>query len=90
MCVQVSPLRVLHYCIIWGICGRFSDSFIWSVEKSRTQKCFDSIFNYCLQDKEVRAIFLRLFAQLFQGYRSCLQLIRIHAEPVIHFHKVKE
>uniref|UniRef100_A0A7M4FU72 SET binding factor 2 n=1 Tax=Crocodylus porosus TaxID=8502 RepID=A0A7M4FU72_CROPO len=38
-------------------------------------------------DKEVRAIFLRFFAQLFQGYRSCLQLIRIHAEPVIHFHK---
>ncbi|XP_030873001.1 myotubularin-related protein 13 [Leptonychotes weddellii] len=38
-------------------------------------------------DKEIRAIFLRLFAQLFQGYRSCLQLIRIHAEPVIHFHK---
>uniref|UniRef100_A0A8B9QH63 SET binding factor 2 n=1 Tax=Apteryx owenii TaxID=8824 RepID=A0A8B9QH63_APTOW len=35
----------------------------------------------------IRAIFLRLFAQLFQGYRSCLQLIRIHAEPVIHFHK---
>ncbi|KAJ3594235.1 hypothetical protein NHX12_006566 [Muraenolepis orangiensis] len=24
---------------------------------------------------------------LFQGYRSCLQLIRIHSEPVIHFHK---
>uniref|UniRef100_A0A8C4LEE4 SET binding factor 2 n=1 Tax=Equus asinus asinus TaxID=83772 RepID=A0A8C4LEE4_EQUAS len=40
-------------------------------------------------DKEVRAVFLRLFAQLFQGYRSCLQLIRIHAEPVIHFHKVR-
>ncbi|KAK1798181.1 hypothetical protein P4O66_000499 [Electrophorus voltai] len=39
------------------------------------------------QDKEVRAVFLRLFAQLFQGYRSCLQLIRIHSEPVIHFHK---
>ncbi|XP_075423198.1 myotubularin-related protein 13 isoform X1 [Ascaphus truei] len=38
-------------------------------------------------DKEVRAVFLRLFAQIFQGYRSCLQLIRIHAEPVIHFHK---
>ncbi|XP_063293932.1 myotubularin-related protein 13 isoform X2 [Pelobates fuscus] len=38
-------------------------------------------------DKEVRAIFLRLFAQIFQGYRSCLQLIRIHSEPVIHFHK---
>lgn len=40
------------------------------------------------QDKEVRAVFLRLFAKLFQGYRSCLQLIRIHSEPVIHFHKV--
>ncbi|KAM9301545.1 myotubularin-related protein 13 [Gastrophryne carolinensis] len=38
-------------------------------------------------DKEVRAVFLRMFAQIFQGYRSCLQLIRIHAEPVIHFHK---
>ncbi|KAM4721930.1 myotubularin-related protein 13 [Rhinophrynus dorsalis] len=38
-------------------------------------------------DKEVRAVFLRLFAQIFQGYRSCLQLIRIHSEPVIHFHK---
>ncbi|XP_053304996.1 myotubularin-related protein 13 [Spea bombifrons] len=38
-------------------------------------------------DKEVRAVFLRLFAQILQGYRSCLQLIRIHAEPVIHFHK---
>uniref|UniRef100_A0A8C6SVQ5 SET binding factor 2 n=1 Tax=Neogobius melanostomus TaxID=47308 RepID=A0A8C6SVQ5_9GOBI len=43
--------------------------------------------NIKLLDKEVRAVFLRLFAQLFQGYRSCLQLIRIHSEPVIHFHK---
>ncbi|KAJ7986078.1 hypothetical protein DPEC_G00347070 [Dallia pectoralis] len=43
--------------------------------------------NLKMLDKEVRAVFLRLFAQLFQGYRSCLQLIRIHSEPVIHFHK---
>ncbi|XP_028811744.1 myotubularin-related protein 13 isoform X3 [Denticeps clupeoides] len=43
--------------------------------------------NLKMLDKEVRAVFLRLFAQLFQGYRSCLQLIRIHAQPVIHFHK---
>ncbi|KAJ8249276.1 hypothetical protein GJAV_G00233080 [Gymnothorax javanicus] len=43
--------------------------------------------NIKLLDKEVRSVFLRLFAQLFQGYRSCLQLIRIHSEPVIHFHK---
>ncbi|XP_066556941.1 myotubularin-related protein 13 isoform X2 [Amia ocellicauda] len=43
--------------------------------------------NIKLLDKEVRGVFLRLFAQIFQGYRSCLQLIRIHSEPVIHFHK---
>ncbi|XP_077995141.1 myotubularin-related protein 13-like isoform X2 [Glandiceps talaboti] len=38
-------------------------------------------------DKEVRAIFVRLFAELFMGYRSCLTLIRIHPEPVIAFNK---
>lgn len=47
------------------------------------------VITFACQDKEVRAVFLRLFAQLFQGYRSCLQLIRIHSEPVIHFHKVR-
>uniref|UniRef100_A0A8C3QU99 SET binding factor 1 n=1 Tax=Cyanoderma ruficeps TaxID=181631 RepID=A0A8C3QU99_9PASS len=40
-----------------------------------------------LQDKEIRAVFLRLFAQLLQGYRWCLHIIRIHPEPVIRFHK---
>uniref|UniRef100_A0A9J8CCU9 SET binding factor 1 n=1 Tax=Cyprinus carpio carpio TaxID=630221 RepID=A0A9J8CCU9_CYPCA len=40
-----------------------------------------------LQDKEIRAVFLWLFAQLFQGYRWCLHIIRIHPEPVIRFHK---
>ena len=40
-------------------------------------------------DKEVRAIFLRLFALLFQGYRSCLVIIRIHPKTVIKLHKVK-
>lgn len=40
------------------------------------------------QDKEIRAVFLRLFAQLLQGYRWCLHIIRIHPEPVIRFHKV--
>lgn len=39
-------------------------------------------------DKELRAIFMRTFAQLLQGYRSCLTLIRIHPKPVITFHKV--
>ncbi|CAG5102004.1 Similar to sbf2: Myotubularin-related protein 13 (Xenopus laevis) [Cotesia congregata] len=38
-------------------------------------------------DKELRAVFMRTFAQLLQGYRSCLTLIRIHPKPVITFHK---
>lgn len=40
-----------------------------------------------MQDKEIRAVFMRMFAQLLQGYRSCLTLIRIHPKPVITFHK---
>ncbi|XP_059043369.1 myotubularin-related protein 5 isoform X3 [Mustela lutreola] len=40
-----------------------------------------------MQDKELRAVFLRLFAQLLQGYRWCLHMVRIHPEPVIRFHK---
>uniref|UniRef100_A0A8C8S5H4 SET binding factor 1 n=1 Tax=Pelusios castaneus TaxID=367368 RepID=A0A8C8S5H4_9SAUR len=50
-----------------------------------------SVPDHCLlpllQDKEIRAVFLRLFAQLLQGYRWCLHIIRIHPEPVIRFHK---
>lgn len=38
-------------------------------------------------DKEIRAVFMRTFAHLFQGYRSCLTLIRINPKPVITFHK---
>ncbi|RWS10543.1 myotubularin-related protein 13-like isoform X4, partial [Dinothrombium tinctorium] len=40
-----------------------------------------------LLDKEIRAIFVRLFAQLLQGYRTCLQIVRIHPKPFITFHK---
>ncbi|XP_070847742.1 myotubularin-related protein 5 isoform X5 [Chaetodon trifascialis] len=40
-----------------------------------------------IQDKEIRAVFLWLFARLFQGYRWCLHIIRIHPDPVIRFHK---
>lgn len=40
-----------------------------------------------LIDKEIRAIFLRTFAQLLQGYRSCLTIIRMLPRPVITFHK---
>jgi len=55
------------------------------------------LFVYCdqpvlsdvrVQDKEIRAVFLRFFAELFFGYRSCLTIIRYHPEPVITFHKV--
>lgn len=41
-------------------------------------------------DKEIRSVFMRTFAQLLQGYRSCLTIIRIHPRPVITFHKVFE
>ncbi|XP_042191162.1 myotubularin-related protein 5 [Callorhinchus milii] len=46
-----------------------------------------SVSSMKFQDKEIRAVFLRLFAHLFQGYRWCLHMVRIHPEPVIHFHK---
>lgn len=41
-----------------------------------------------IQDKEIRTVFMRMFAELLQGYRSCLTIIRIHTKPVITFHKV--
>ncbi|CAF3135436.1 unnamed protein product [Rotaria sp. Silwood2] len=40
------------------------------------------------QDKQIRAIFIRLFSELFAGYRSCLLIIRINTKPVISFHEV--
>ena len=43
---------------------------------------------HVMVDKEIRAVFMRMFAELLQGYRSCLTLIRIHSKPVITFHKV--
>ena len=39
------------------------------------------------KDKQIRAIFIRLFSELFAGYRSCLLIIRINPKPVISFHK---
>lgn len=38
-------------------------------------------------DKLIRAVFVRLFAQLFAGYRYCLLIIRINPKPVIGFNK---
>ena len=46
------------------------------------------MFEIFFQDKQIRAVFLRLFAELFFGYRSCLTMIRIHPRPFITFHKV--
>ncbi|XP_059480805.1 myotubularin-related protein 13 isoform X3 [Neocloeon triangulifer] len=38
-------------------------------------------------DKELRAVFMRTLANLLQGYRSCLTIIRIHPKPLITFNK---
>ncbi|KAJ8023558.1 Myotubularin-related protein 13 [Holothuria leucospilota] len=38
-------------------------------------------------DKQIRAIILRLQAELLNCYRSCLTFIRIHPSPVITFNK---
>ncbi|CAG5054015.1 unnamed protein product [Parnassius apollo] len=40
-----------------------------------------------LLDKEIRAAFMRTLANLLQGYRHCLTIIRIHPSPVLTFHK---
>lgn len=40
-----------------------------------------------LLDKEIRAIFLRFIAQVLQGYRNFLQVVRIFPKPFITFHK---
>lgn len=45
------------------------------------------VYQPVILDKEIRAVFLRMFAQLLQGYRSCLTIIRIHPKPFITFHK---
>ncbi|CAF4231410.1 unnamed protein product, partial [Rotaria magnacalcarata] len=39
------------------------------------------------KDKQIRAIFVRFFSELFAGYRSCLLITRINPRPVISFHK---
>lgn len=54
---------------------------------SSTQLLSRETKNQAMVDKEIRAVFMRMFAQLLQGYRSCLTLIRIHPKPVITFHK---
>lgn len=41
-----------------------------------------------VMDKEIRAIFIRFFALLLSGYRTCLQCVRIYPKPFITFHKV--
>ena len=55
----------------------------------------DNAFSSCrgggqapeLLDKQLRAVMLRLMAQLLQGYRTCLTLVRISPRPYIAFHK---
>uniref|UniRef100_A0A0K0DQX1 UDENN domain-containing protein n=1 Tax=Angiostrongylus cantonensis TaxID=6313 RepID=A0A0K0DQX1_ANGCA len=38
-------------------------------------------------DKEIRSCFIVFFAELLYGYRSCLELVRLHRHPLIVFHK---
>ncbi|XP_065070584.1 myotubularin-related protein 5-like [Rhopilema esculentum] len=40
-----------------------------------------------MQDKQLRAVFVQLFAEMFSKYRTCLTIIRIHPKPVISFNK---
>uniref|UniRef100_A0A8R1TTB5 Myotubularin-related protein 5 n=1 Tax=Onchocerca volvulus TaxID=6282 RepID=A0A8R1TTB5_ONCVO len=40
-----------------------------------------------VQDKRIRACFLRFFADLLVGYRCCLEVIRVYTPPLIVFHK---
>lgn len=40
-------------------------------------------------DAQIRACFVRFFADLLHKYQMCLQIIRIHPTPVIAFHKVR-
>lgn len=41
------------------------------------------------QDKLIRAAFLRFFAELLQGYRHCLLVVRIHPTPALVFQRPK-
>ncbi|VDK42813.1 unnamed protein product [Anisakis simplex] len=36
-----------------------------------------------VQDKRIRACFIRFFAELLAGYRCCLEVVRIHTPPLI-------
>lgn len=41
------------------------------------------------QDKLIRATFMRFFAELLQGYRHCLLVVRIHPTPTLVFQRPK-
>uniref|UniRef100_A0A915AWS5 Myotubularin-related protein 5 n=1 Tax=Parascaris univalens TaxID=6257 RepID=A0A915AWS5_PARUN len=40
-----------------------------------------------VQDKRIRACFIRFFADILIGYRCCLEVVRLHTPPLIVFHK---
>lgn len=40
-----------------------------------------------IQDKRIRACFVRMFAEMMSGYRCCLEVVRLHSPPLIVFHK---
>ncbi|KAI3384148.1 hypothetical protein SNEBB_006127 [Seison nebaliae] len=38
-------------------------------------------------DKQLRALFLRLYAELLSGYRDCLLVLRMEPKPIVMFHR---
>ncbi|KAL8615600.1 hypothetical protein ACOMHN_026590 [Nucella lapillus] len=67
--------------------GLLSADYAFPPHRARCLRLFRGNICCVLQDKEIRAVFIRMFADLFTGYRSSLALIRIHPEPFITFHK---
>lgn len=86
------PTSVLYSLI--HLCILFSHSQVLHPDLSSADNAFPSSAGiratpHVMVDKEIRAVFMRMFAELLQGYRSCLTIIRIHSKPVITFHKVR-
>ncbi|VDM52268.1 unnamed protein product [Angiostrongylus costaricensis] len=46
-----------------------------------------NVMDSVIKDKEIRSCFIVFFAELLYGYRSCLELVRLHRHPLIVFHK---
>ena len=66
-----------------SISSSSSSSLLTTNVNQMSSKEIESVWT----DKLLRAVFVRLFAQLFAGFRYCLLVIRINPKPVICFNK---